>query len=135
MNYTPKQLEILHIIKRSTKERGYSPTYAEIASVMDTSPVTVFEHITALEKKGAIRRRKYEARSLEISDPDWDKRHITDTDREVKPFVDLLVKIRSHLMADDEFADVAFDPEIMAGINTLLLEHKHLLETSDESGS
>jgi repressor LexA len=73
MNYTPKQLEILRLIKRSQQERGYSPTYAEIAKVMDVSPVTVFEHIAALEKKGAIRRRKYEARSLEITDLQFDR--------------------------------------------------------------
>ena len=73
MNYTPKQLEILRLIKKSQVERGYSPTYAEIASVMDVSPVTIFEHIAALEKKGAIKRRKYEARSLEITDPDFDQ--------------------------------------------------------------
>jgi SOS-response transcriptional repressor LexA len=77
MNYTPKQLEILHLIKRSQAERGYSPTYAEIAKVMDVSPVTIFEHISALEKKGAVRRRKYEARSLEITDSGFDQRHDT----------------------------------------------------------
>lgn len=73
MNYTPKQLEILRLIKKSQVERGYSPTYAEIAKVMDVSPVTIFEHIAALEKKSAIRRRKYEARSLEITDPNFDQ--------------------------------------------------------------
>lgn len=73
MNYTPKQLEILRLIKKTQQEQGYSPTYAEIARVMDVSPVTIFEHIAALEKKGAIHRRKYEARSLEITDPYFDR--------------------------------------------------------------
>lgn len=77
MNYTPKQLEILRLIRKSQKERGYSPTYAEIAKVMDVSPVTIFEHIAALEKKGAIKRRKYEARSLEITDPKFDQASVT----------------------------------------------------------
>jgi repressor LexA len=72
MNYTPKQLEILKIIKQSQQDRGYSPTYAEIAKIMDVSPVTIFEHVRALEKKGAITRRKYEARSMELSDPAFD---------------------------------------------------------------
>ena len=72
MNYTPKQLQILKMIKRSQEERGFSPTYAEIAHVMDVSPVTVFEHIQALEKKGAIKKRKFESRSLEIVDPHFD---------------------------------------------------------------
>jgi SOS-response transcriptional repressor LexA len=72
MNYTPKQLEILRLIKKSQVERGYSPTYAELAKTMNVSPVSVFEHVAALEKKGAIRRRKYEARSLEITDSNFD---------------------------------------------------------------
>ncbi len=73
MNYTPKQLKILHLIKQMQEEHGYSPTYAEIAARMDVSPVTIFEHIAALEKKSAIKRRKYEARSLEIIDPGFDR--------------------------------------------------------------
>ena len=73
MNYTPKQLRILHLIKSMQEEHGYSPTYAEIADEMSVSPVTIFEHIAALEKKGAVRRRKYEARSLEITDPNFDR--------------------------------------------------------------
>ena len=74
MNYTPKQLEILRLIKKSQVDRGYSPTYQEIATVMEVSAVTIFEHITSLEKKGAVRRRKYEARSLEITDITFDQR-------------------------------------------------------------
>ena len=74
MNYTPKQLRILHLIKSMQDEHGYSPTYAEIAEQLGVSPVTVFEHIAALEKKGAVRRRKYEARSLEITDPGFDRK-------------------------------------------------------------
>lgn len=72
MNYTPKQLGILRMIKQCQQEKGYSPTYAEIAKVFDISPVTVFEHIQALEKKGAITRRKFESRSLEIADANFD---------------------------------------------------------------
>lgn len=69
MKYTPKQLRIMEYIAKVNREKGYSPTYAEIASVLGVSTPTVYEHICALEKKGALRRQRYEARSLEVLDP------------------------------------------------------------------
>src|SRR5258708_31375656 len=66
MNYTPKQLQILKLIYEYQTERGYSPTYAELAKQLNVSTITVFEHLEALERKGAIRRRRHEARSVEI---------------------------------------------------------------------
>jgi len=67
MNFTPKQLEILDLILGSHEEKGYSPTYSEIAAKLKVSAVTIFEHVQALEKKGAVKRRRYEARSSEVT--------------------------------------------------------------------
>lgn len=69
MNYTPKQLQILRMIYDYQQENGYSPTYAELARQLGVSTITVFEHLEALERKGAIRRRRHEARSVEITEP------------------------------------------------------------------
>lgn len=69
MKYTPKQLNIMEYIAKVNREKGYSPTYAEIAQVLGVSTPTIYEHICALEKKGALRRQRYEARSLEVLDP------------------------------------------------------------------
>lgn len=66
MNYTPKQLQILRLILKYQQEHGYSPTYAELAKELGVSTITVFEHLEALERKNAIRRRRHEARSVEI---------------------------------------------------------------------
>lgn len=77
MNLTPKQLKILQLIRESRIVRGYSPTMQEIADALDVSKVTVFEHVEALIKKGALRRDPNKARSLSISDavpmPDEDQ--------------------------------------------------------------
>jgi repressor LexA len=67
MNLTPKQLEVLRCIVRFRNKNGYSPTLAELAERLGVSKVTVFEHIVALEKKGAVRRDKHKARSLELN--------------------------------------------------------------------
>jgi repressor LexA len=57
------------MIHQYQQEHGYSPTYAELAKELQVSTITVFEHLEALERKGAIRRRRHEARSVEITEP------------------------------------------------------------------
>ena len=68
MNLTPKQLKILQLIRDHRIARGYSPTMQELADELSVSKVTVFEHIEALIKKGALRREANKARSLSICD-------------------------------------------------------------------
>ena len=66
MNLTPKQLKIFHLIRDTRLTRGYSPTMQELADELGISKVTVFEHVEALIKKGALRREPNKARSLSI---------------------------------------------------------------------
>src|SRR5215470_363287 len=68
MNLTPKQLRILQLIRDCRVRRGYSPTMQELADELDVSKVTVFEHVEALIKKGALVREPNKARSLSIAD-------------------------------------------------------------------
>ncbi|MCH8151798.1 MAG: transcriptional repressor LexA [Planctomycetes bacterium] len=68
MNLTPKQLRILQLIRDHRIARGYSPTMQELADELSVSKVTVFEHIEALIKKGALRREANKARSLSLCD-------------------------------------------------------------------
>ncbi len=77
MNLTPKQLRILQLIRDSRIRRGFSPTMQELADEIGVSKVTVFEHVEALIKKGALIREANKARSLAIADgvsvPDEDR--------------------------------------------------------------
>ena len=77
MNLTPKQLRILKLIRDSRVRRGYSPTMQELADEIGVSKVTVFEHVEALIKKGALIREPNKARSLSIAEgvsvPDEDR--------------------------------------------------------------
>ncbi len=68
MNLTPKQLKILQLIRDHRIACGYSPTMQELADELGVSKVTVFEHIEALIKKGALRREPNKARSLSIAE-------------------------------------------------------------------
>jgi repressor LexA len=71
MTYTPRQLQVLKLIHEYQVRNGYAPTYAELAKELGVSTITIFEHMEALERKGAIRRRRHEARSVEIVEPDF----------------------------------------------------------------
>ena len=64
---TPRQVEILTFVRDYLHRHGYSPTYDEIAARFDITKVTVFEHLTTLEDRGLLTRRKHMARSLELA--------------------------------------------------------------------
>jgi len=68
---TPRQLQILRLIRDFRTRHGYSPTMQEMGDQLGLTKVTVFEHVGALEKKGLLERGpKHRARSLQIS-PDF----------------------------------------------------------------
>jgi repressor LexA len=65
---TPRQLEILRLIRDNRLANGYSPTMQEIGDAVGLTKVTVFEHVAALERKGLLLRgEKHKARSLQVS--------------------------------------------------------------------
>ena len=68
MNLTPKQLAILKTIRDWRVAYGYSPTMQELADEFGVSKVTVFEHVEALIRKGALTREANKARSLSLTD-------------------------------------------------------------------
>ena len=65
---TPKQLRVLTFIRDFSRARGYAPTMQELADEFGVSKVTVFEHISALQKKRFLSRTRHKARSLRLSD-------------------------------------------------------------------
>ena len=67
MNLTPKQLEVVELIREYRDENGYSPTMQELSEKLGVSKVTVFERIEALVRKGALTREPNRARSLSIA--------------------------------------------------------------------
>ena len=69
MYFTEKQLRILEFIKQFRDERGISPTLEEIAENFGVTKITIYEHINQLERKGALKREKFRARSIELLVP------------------------------------------------------------------
>jgi repressor LexA len=67
MNLTPRQLEIVRFIRDYFAAHQYAPTMQEIADRLGVSRPTVFEHIEALQAKGALKRPRAQARGIELA--------------------------------------------------------------------
>ena len=67
MPLTKRQKEILDHIEVFIDERGYAPSFEEIADAFGYSSLaTVHEHLSNLERKGYIRKAYNESRSIEL---------------------------------------------------------------------
>lgn len=67
MPLTRRQREILTFLQTYAEERGYAPSFEEIAEQFNyNSLATVHEHLSNLERKGYIKRAYNESRSIEI---------------------------------------------------------------------
>lgn len=77
MPLTKRQREILDFLSDYVADRGYAPSFEEIAHKFDYSSLaTVHEHLSNLERKGCIRRSYNESRSIEILPSQQSKRAV-----------------------------------------------------------
>lgn len=70
MPLTKRQSEILKYLQEHIRDRGYAPSFEELAEHFGfQSLATVHEHLTNLERKGYIHRTHNESRAIEILPP------------------------------------------------------------------
>jgi len=70
MPLTKRQSEILKYLQEHIRDRGYAPSFEEIAEHFAfQSLATVHEHLTNLERKGYIHRTHNESRAIEVLPP------------------------------------------------------------------
>jgi SOS-response transcriptional repressor LexA len=68
MKLTEKQRAVLGFISQSVRERGYPPTVREIGAALGIKSTNgVNDHLTALERKGAIRRDPLVSRGITVT--------------------------------------------------------------------
>ncbi|WP_190238976.1 transcriptional repressor LexA [Pelotomaculum schinkii] len=68
---TPKQAEILKVIKDNLRHKGYPPSVREIGQAVGlSSSSTVHGYLRKLEKKGYLRRDPTKPRAIEVLDPE-----------------------------------------------------------------
>ncbi|MFS0705194.1 transcriptional repressor LexA [Cellulomonas sp. 179-A 9B4 NHS] len=68
---TARQRLVLETIRASVETRGYPPSMREIGDAVGlTSPSSVKHQLTALERKGFLRRDPHRPRAIEVVQPD-----------------------------------------------------------------
>lgn len=68
MPLTKRQKDVLDFISVYVQERGYSPSYEEMADGLSLASVaTVHKHVSALEAKSYLKRAYNQSRSLEVT--------------------------------------------------------------------
>jgi len=64
---TDKQQAILDFINGHVTENGFPPSVREIGRHFNIYPATVQDHITALERKGFLQKKRFQSRTLSVS--------------------------------------------------------------------
>jgi repressor LexA len=61
---TEKQQAILDFINEHTESNGFPPSIREIAGHFGVYPATVQDHISAIERKGYLQKKRFQSRTL-----------------------------------------------------------------------
>src|SRR5947207_3140586 len=67
MMLTERQQEILTFIDKYAESNGFPPSIREIGRHFGVYPATVQDHISALERKGFLRKKRFQSRTLSVS--------------------------------------------------------------------
>jgi repressor LexA len=110
-----RQREILDLILRTVRERGYPPSVREIGEAVGlNSPSTVHSHLSALVKAGYLRRDPSKPRAIEVTAPG---RAQPDLRRAPVRDVPLLGRIAagSPILAEEDIEDILPLPTRIVG--------------------
>ena len=66
---TDKQQAILDFVNEYVAEHGFPPSVREIGRHFGIYPATVQDHISALERKGCLQKKRFQSRTLSVSAP------------------------------------------------------------------
>jgi len=64
---TARQQEILDFIHEYAESNGFPPSFREIGHHFGIYPATVQDHISALERKGFLQKKRFQSRTLSVS--------------------------------------------------------------------
>ncbi|MEU9835583.1 transcriptional repressor LexA [Streptosporangium sp. NPDC048047] len=130
LGLTPRQRKILEVIRDSVQQRGYPPSMREIGEAVQlTSTSSVSHQLTALQRKGYLRRDPHRPRALEVRlpgepvlwvDPDAAQEGVS---RPTAAYVPLVGRIAAGgpILAEESVEDVFALPKQLVGEGTLFL--------------
>src|SRR5215510_15069114 len=64
---TERQQAILDFINEYVEDNGFPPSVREIGRRFEIYPATVQDHISALERKGYLQKKRFQSRTLSVS--------------------------------------------------------------------
>nr|WP_283138304.1 transcriptional repressor LexA [Rhizohabitans arisaemae] len=130
LGLTPRQRKILEVIRDSVQQRGYPPSMREIGEAVQlTSTSSVSHQLTALQRKGYLRRDPHRPRAVEVRlpgepvlwvDPDSNEEPVS---RPTAAYVPLVGRIAAGgpILAEEAIEDVFALPKQLVGEGTLFL--------------
>jgi len=133
LGLTPRQRKILEVIRESVQKRGYPPSMREIGEAVQlTSTSSVSHQLTALQRKGYLRRDPHRPRALEVRLPGepalWvdsgaEGGEETTVNRPTTAYVPLVGRIAAGgpILAEESVEDVFALPKQLVGEGTLFL--------------
>ncbi|MFO7252110.1 MAG: transcriptional repressor LexA [Actinomycetes bacterium] len=133
LGLTPRQRRILEVIRESVQRRGYPPSMREIGEAVQlTSTSSVSHQLTALQRKGYLRRDPHRPRALEVRLPGEPAPWENDSDsaseeqtvnRPAAAYVPLVGRIAAGgpILAEERVEDVFALPKQLVGEGTLFL--------------
>src|SRR3989442_15658702 len=114
---TDKQQAILDFINEYVEENGFPPSVREIGRKFGIYPATVQDHISALERKGHLQKKRFQSRTLSI--PASSRR--PSPDRSGIPIVGRVAAGRP-LLAQENIQDIVQLPKDWAPEGAFLLK-------------
>ncbi|ADG89130.1 LexA repressor [Thermobispora bispora] len=133
LGLTPRQRKILEVIRDSVQRRGYPPSMREIGEAVQlTSTSSVSHQLSALQRKGYLRRDPHRPRALEVRlpgepafwvDPDASQGEEGTVSRPQTAYVPVVGRIAAGgpILAEQSIEDVFPLPRQLVGEGTLFL--------------
>src|SRR5215471_4489722 len=92
---TEKQQAILEFIETYVKENGFPPSVREIGRHFGIYPATVQDHISALERKGQLQKKRFQSRTLSV--PASSRRYVDENAGNTTPGIPIVGRVAAGL--------------------------------------
>ena len=115
---TDKQQAILDFINGYIEDNGFPPSVREIGKHFEIYPATVQDHISALERKGYLQKKRFQSRTLSIP------ARRTSSDQQAAPGILIVGKVAAGvpLLAQENIEDTVQLPKQWAPAGAFLLK-------------
>ena len=119
---TEKQQAILDFVEKYVKDNGFPPSVREIGRQFGIYPATVQDHISALERKGYLQKKRFQSRTLSV--PASSRRQADETGVPGIPGIPIIGRVAAGLplLAQENIEEMIQLPKDWAPAGAFLLK-------------